>query len=371
MLIVLSCILLFLLYSLLIIYFTRSWNAVPDFTSRESEPVRFTVIIPARNEALRIGALLTALQRQSHPDAYTEIIVADDESTDDTASIVRGFPGVKLLSVKHQPGETAHKKAAIAAAIAIAGGDYIAGTDADCIPGPEWLSTLSSFIMQQGAAFVAAPVQYNSGNKWSDIFQSLDFMTLQGITGAVVSRGTLAMSNGANLAYSKKAFGEVNGFEGIGHIASGDDMLLMQKIRDKWPDKVRYLKSADAIVHTAPMPGWRAFINQRIRWASKATAYTDPKIKAILLLVYLFNLSLVVLAIAAIFQPSLVYWLAGFWIAKTLTELPFLYAVAGFFGERRLLVYFLFFQPLHIGYTVLSGFFGLWKKYEWKGRIVR
>ena len=38
------------------------------------------------------------------------------------------------------------------------------------------------------------------------------------------------MCNGANLAYERKAFYEVNGFTGIDHIASGDDMLLMHKI---------------------------------------------------------------------------------------------------------------------------------------------
>ena len=62
------------------------------------------------------------------------------------------------------------------------------------------------------------------------IFQSLDFLSLQGITAASVFSRFHTMCNGANLAYEKKAFEEVSGFAGIDQIASGDDMLLMHKI---------------------------------------------------------------------------------------------------------------------------------------------
>jgi len=41
------------------------------------------------------------------------------------------------------------------------------------------------------------------------------------------------MCNGANLAYEKQAFFDVNGFEGIDDVASGDDMLLMHKLFKK------------------------------------------------------------------------------------------------------------------------------------------
>ncbi|WP_315818835.1 hypothetical protein [Paraflavitalea speifideaquila] len=57
----------------------------------------------------------------------------------------------------------------------------------------------------------------------------------------------------------KKAFEEVNGFEGIDNIPSGDDMLLMHKIYRKYPDKVFYLKSKEAIVSTGPAASWKAF----------------------------------------------------------------------------------------------------------------
>jgi cellulose synthase/poly-beta-1,6-N-acetylglucosamine synthase-like glycosyltransferase len=148
-------------------------------------------------------------------------------------------------------------------------------------------------------------------------------------------------------------------------------MLLMHKIAKKCPGRIHYLKSADAIVSTQPMSTWKQFFNQRIRWASKATHYDDKKIFWVLLLVYLFNFSFLVLLVAGFWLT--VYWfvLAGLWIGKTIVELPFIKSVARFFGKRALLKYYFFFQPLHISYTIISGLLGQFGKYEWKGRKVR
>ena len=112
------------------------------------------------------------------------------------------------------------------------------------------------------------------------------------------------MCNGANLAYTKKAFTEVGGFTGIDNIASGDDMLLMHKIYKLYPDKVMFLKSKDAIVQTAPVNSVKDFFNQRIRWASKADKYDDKRIFVVLLLVYVVNVLLLVLPVIAIFNNA-------------------------------------------------------------------
>ena len=93
------------------------------------------------------------------------------------------------------------------------------------------------------------------------IFQSIDFLTLQGITGASVQRRFHSMCNGANLAYERDAFFEVKGFEGIDSIPTGDDMLLMHKIYLQHPEKVFYLKSPAVIVETEPALSWAAFFS--------------------------------------------------------------------------------------------------------------
>jgi cellulose synthase/poly-beta-1,6-N-acetylglucosamine synthase-like glycosyltransferase len=203
------------------------------------------------------------------------------------------------------------------------------------------------------------------------IFQSLDFLVLQGITGVSAYKNIHSMCNGANIAYEKNVFAEVNGFSGVDHIASGDDMLLMHKIWKKYPRQIHYLKSKDAIITTTPMKTWKDFFNQRFRWASKATQYDDNRIIFVLFLVYLFNLSFAVLLVAGFWYHTYWLWLTGMWVVKTIIEFPFVNTVAVFFDKRSLMKYFFIFQPLHIAYTVISGLFGQFGKYEWKGRRVK
>ena len=370
MILLFICIFLFIFYSLLIIYYWQSWKAIPDFIlTNRAATTKISVIIPARNEENNIRQLLEALQKQIYPPELFEVIVVDDHSTDKTIAIVQQFPTVKLIELKDD-NINSYKKKAIETGITAATGELIVTTDADCIPRKEWLQTIASFRQEKGSVFIAAPVALNCNSSVVEILQSLDFMILQGITGASVHKNIHSMCNGANLAYDRKVFDEVNGFAGIDHIASGDDMLLMHKIWKLYPDKVHYLKSKDAIVSTRPMQTLKGFFNQRIRWASKAKKYDDKRIIAVLLLVYLFNLSFCWLLVAGCWHHY--YWiiLIGMWVAKTIIEFPFFISVSNFFNKKWAVRLFLFFQPLHIIYTIISGLFGQFGKYEWKGRRV-
>ena len=379
---------LFVLYAALLLYYRQSWVTMPGFIAPKdsSPPVKISVIIPARNEAENIVACLDAVCNQVYPINHFEVIVIDDHSTDATASLVQNYPAgnVRLLSLKEiMQGEllNSYKKKAIETAVAKASGELIVCTDADCSMPPNWLHTIAAFYQQTNAAFIAMPVSYNSNNNFLEIFQSLDFLTLQGITGASVYRRFHSMCNGANLAYTKKAFEQVGGFKGIDNIASGDDMLLMHKIYRLHPGKVLFLKSKEVIVETAPMKTLKDFFNQRIRWASKADKYDDKRIITVLLLVYLFNVLLLLLPVLCIFghstfniQHSTFSILQGWLyllVSKTIIEIFFLYPVARFFSRQQLLWFFPLAQPFHICYTVIAGWLGKFGTYQWKDRNVK
>lgn len=346
--------------------------------------ITFSIIIPARNEEKNIGRLLQSLQKQNYPQHLFEVIVIDDHSTDNTVDITKSFTGAHCISLQ-EDAINSYKKKAIETGIAAAQNEWIVCTDADCVVPQNWLASFASAIIEKDSVFIAAPVnlvsatpnqQYNpvveqNGNHLLYIFQALDFMTLQGITGASVYKKVHSMCNGANLAYRKDIFYEVKGFKGVDDIASGDDMLLMHKIWKLYSDKIHYLKSSVAIVETLAAPTWKDFFNQRIRWASKAKHYDDKRISAVLLLVYLFNFSFLLMFAASFFNIKYLYALLFFWIAKTIIELPFIINVSRFFHQQKLLKYFFFFQPVHIAYTIISGFLGSFGKYEWKGRRVK
>lgn len=366
-------------YALLILQYRR-WLLKLKLIGPRKNPGRFhsfSIIIPARNEETNIGACLESILKNHYPVSQFEIIVIDDFSTDKTADIVQDFsakyPQVQLLQLRDLLDDpiNSYKKKAIECAIAKAKYEWIITTDADCIVQSNWLALFNNYIFQKQPVLIAAPVMFFHTGGFLSLFQVLDFISLQGITAASVSAGFHNMCNGANLAYQRKAFLQVGGFKGLDDIASGDDMLLMGKIQKEFPGKIGYLYHPGAIVETAPMHSWPDFFNQRIRWASKATKYDDKKIFIVLLWVYLANVYLIVIFILAFFIKGLIWYLLAMLCFKTIVELLFMYPAAKFFHKQKLLWWFPLIQPVHIFYTVISGWLGKFGKYKWKGRAVK
>ncbi len=368
------------IYCMLIMVYRIWFNKLQPFqpTYNAGQPHLFSILIPARNEGANIAHCLRSIFANDYPAHSFEVIVIDDFSTDDTKAIVTALqethPDLQLLSLADIVGNTtlnAYKKKAIELAIGKATGDWIVTTDADCIVPVHWLKNFNDYIHQTGAVFVGAPVTFVNTHTFLSIFQCLDFMSLQGITAAAVSARFHSMCNGANLAYSKEAFYTAGGFTGIDAIASGDDMLLMHKIKQCYPGRTGFIFSKESIVQTAPMPTWKSFFNQRIRWASKGGSYDDKKVFMVLAAVYLFNAALLSVFVTGIFFPVLLILGLVLLVIKTACELFFMIPVAKFFGQQSLLRWFPLMQPFHIIYTVVAGWLGLFGKYQWKGRQVK
>lgn len=373
---------LFVLYATLIITYSFGWRQYPADSGKLNIATapKISVIIPARNEASNIGACLQSILANNYPPSLLEIIVIDDFSEDTTAVIASNILQNKhgyVLELKDYLSKderlNSYKKKALEIAIGKASGDWVITTDADCIVPDGWLKNMTVAMENNEVQFIAAPVSFipYATTNLLYYFQSLDFMTMQGITAASIANKMGNMCNGANLAFRKCVFDEVEGYKGIDHIASGDDMLLMYKIQSRYPDGICYLKSQGAIVRTPVQPDWSSFLNQRIRWSSKADKYNDKKLTAILALVYFFNLNFLVLTIASVFHVSLWWWLLGAIIAKLLVELVFLIPVAKFYHKLNEILYFAVLQPLHIGYIISAGFLGKFGSYKWKGRTVK
>jgi cellulose synthase/poly-beta-1,6-N-acetylglucosamine synthase-like glycosyltransferase len=376
-----------LLYTALIFFYKICWREIPVYkeaTVNNTKNLPFiSIIIAARNEEKNIGTCIESIIRQTFPSNKFEVIIINDHSTDNTVSVVLSYKqeNIYLINLEDFTQDqilNSYKKKSIETAMQFAKGELIVTTDADCVAPEKWLETLASFYEEKSPVFVALPVAFKNALKQESFlkkffinFQSLDFMMLQGITGASVYKKFHSMCNGANLAYQKKAFYEVNGFEGIDSIASGDDMLLMHKIQTRYPEKIMFLKSEDVIVETAPAATFKDFIHQRIRWASKADQYTDKKITAVLLLVYFLNAWIFILAVSSFFSVKAFYYFLISIAIKTTVEILFLYPVSKFFGKQKLLWWFLPAQPFHILYTIVAGFLGKFGSYQWKERKVK
>ena len=365
------------LYGALILYFYLGWKALKEFNSKSPDTipgVRVSVIVPVRNEADHIIDLLDDLAAQQYPHSLMEVIIVDDFSDDKTADLVRGYTKLQVrlihLADYMDPSlpRQAHKKIAIETAVQLAKGDWIITTDADCRMGPDWVSTTMQYAKESDVVFVAGPVGLFYDTSFLGKFQTLDFISLVGIAAASIHNGFYNLCNGANLAYAKAAFLEVDGYANAKHTPSGDDMMLMHKIGKRFPGKVGFLKNRQAIVRTFTAPDFSTFWQQRLRWTSKAGHYEDKRITVILAMAYLCNLTLAFNVMAGAFHPQFLHLAMWQFLLKIGVDTLFAYSVARFFKTEQLLWNILPMQILHIIYIIAIAPASLIGGFEWKGR---
>ncbi|MFK7809507.1 MAG: glycosyltransferase [Saprospiraceae bacterium] len=366
-------------YAGLMIRYFVDWQAISIFKAESqytaTAKTKVSILVPARNEAANIERCIHSILKQDYDKSFFEIIVIDDHSEDDTAALAEAIEDkrihvIRLADFPELP-QQAFKKLALKIGIEKAKGELIVTTDADCFMGSSWLSLIVAFYEKHDAKMIAGPVAMTDENTLLEKFQSLDFCGMMGITGAGISKGYMLMGNGANIAYTKKVFKEVNGFEGIDHLASGDDMLLMQKIAAVYPGQIYFLKNEKATVFTKAQSTLKSFVQQRIRWASKSSAYPQKGVTLQLAIVYLFCLSLLINIFLLPFFGAAWVVLVLQVLTKAFVDFILLYNMTGFFDRGDLMKSFGIAQLMHILYIVGIGTMGnLVKRYEWKGRRV-
>lgn len=380
-LLLLSFLLMFvgIMYALLMLTFTFKWLSLPVFVSSGKElNTSVSVILPARNEEENIAECLKNILAQDYPHQLIEIIVADDNSTDKTVLTVEKIIAenpqrkISLLKLKDISASAMFKKRAITEAVAVSTGKLIVTTDADCRMDVNWLKVLIDYYEQHKPKMLLAPVTFSNEKSVFEKLQTLEFIGYIGVSAAAVAMKNPLMCNGANLMYEREVFNEVGGYKHNDNLASGDDVFLMLKIKKKFPGAIHFLKSKNAIVHTFAQKSMNDFFQQRKRWLSKRPGYKDFSVIATALLVYAFNLFVLLGFILSLFSGSKSFMILFgiLFLLKCFSDFIFLYPVAKFFGRRELLWWFLPEQILVILYVTLMGIIGSSGKYKWKEREV-
>jgi len=361
-----------LIYLILIGWFVFGFDKVKNFEFKNSIPkTEFSVIIPFRNEAQNLPSLLQSISELKYPRNLYEIILVDDESDDNSVDLIMRFlANVQndIYVIKNERKTNSPKKDAITKAISIAKYEWILTTDADCLLPENWLLSFDAFIQKTNAKFIVAPVTYVIKNSLLHTFQLMNVLSLQGATIGSFGIGKPFLCNGANLAYKKDLFHELNGFSGNTNIASGDDIFLLEKAIKTYKKDTRYLKCEHAIITTIPESSWSGLISQNIRWASKSSAYSNLFGKLTGLVVLLMNSLLITILLLTILQlfsfKSFVYIL----FIKFCVDLLLVYKTAIFFNQKSYLKsYYICYiiYPFFSVYIAIISFFG---DYKWKGR---
>ena len=116
-----------------------------------------SVIVPARNEEVCLGACLASLvaQKESSPSVAFEIIVVDDHSTDCTHEIAMSFPGVRVIEAGPLPPGWSGKNNALSTGVQEATGDWFLFTDADTVHLPGSLARSLAEAKQHDALMLS------------------------------------------------------------------------------------------------------------------------------------------------------------------------------------------------------------------------
>lgn len=363
-------------YLILLLYFLYGWvKAKKQMRPVTDRQVTVSVLLPVRNESANIESLIRDILDQSYPASLTEIIVIDDQSTDDTVVKVLAFdsPQIKLIRLDESEALNSYKKKAISVAIAQSDAELIIMTDGDCRVGKEWVSSIVGFYQANNLKLVSAPVSFFREKSLFERIQTIEFQFLIGVGGAAILHRKPITCNGANLAYTREVFHEVHGFEDIDDIASGDDELFLHKVAAKYPEQIGFLKDPRAIVHTYAKATLGEFIEQRKRWASNSVKYKDKGMMMwIVGLVFLFNLSLPLNLLAGFFVPVLWKTLLVQMVMKCIADGVFIYATLRFFDKRRYIFYLPIVEICYTLYILTIGLYGfMGGSYNWKGRTVR
>jgi cellulose synthase/poly-beta-1,6-N-acetylglucosamine synthase-like glycosyltransferase len=361
-------------YVAVVLSFIIGWRRLKSFIpAGQVKALQVSIIVAARNEETQISKTVEDLLAQDYDPALMEIIFIDDHSTDATGKIIQSYedPRIRLITLNEPETINSYKKKAIQTAIAAATGKLIITTDADCRMGVNWLKTIVAYYQEGGYKMISSPVAYNEETSFFERAQSLEFLYLIGMGASTIGNNSPSTCNGANLAYEREAFYEVGGFTGIDDLASGDDELLLHKIAARYKNKIGFLKNREAIVYTQAKPSLDAFIQQRKRWASKSTRYKNKLIIALGVLVWLFNLSIVVNIVLGLFNKEYLAVAGTQLLIKLAIELLFLVDVTRFAKRSALLVLLPALNLMHIVYIIYIGIAGNSGKYNWKGRMVK
>lgn len=199
-----------------------------------------SVIIPTFNGASRIGNCLRALRTQES-NRELEILVVDDGSTDDTAELVRSFPGVRLIKQVNAGPAAARNRGAREAR-----GEILLFTDDDCVPRQDWLEAMLAPLAdpdvigtkgvyrtsQRDIAARFVQLEYEDRYRFMSAVEDIDFIDTY------------------SAAFVRDRFIEMDGFDTSFPVACAEDIELSYRMSARgW--KMRFAPSA-VVYHTHP-----------------------------------------------------------------------------------------------------------------------
>ena len=333
-----------------------------------------SVIIPCKDEAEHIGAALDDLLQQTYPNELYQVIVVDDRSVDGTGEVARArsnqFNDLKVITIESCPANISPKKHAILQGLKTAHGDIIITTDGDCRFKPGWIrSLISCFDKDAGAVTGLTVFDRNQREPLWQRMQQTDYLSHSFFAAGAIANDAAFNCNGSNLALRREVFEAAGGYNQIQQVITGDDTLLIQRIKRSGKWKVRFCTDPDSLVKSWPEETLGEVFNQRLRWGSGGLSYSFPALVFALMTFVFF---------AALFVAP-IFWIAGFvlpvWIVfflfKVLQEGRVMAVGWKLFGIKPDWMIFMALEMIHIPAILTFSILGHLCGFRWKGQQLK
>jgi cellulose synthase/poly-beta-1,6-N-acetylglucosamine synthase-like glycosyltransferase len=330
---------------------------------------KVSVIVPARNEAGRIGPLLESLRNQDYPE--TEFLFIDDRSDDSTGRLLADFAGslpaekVRIVTLEANPGPN-YKQYALRRGIEAAAGDYLLFTDADCTVSPSWISAMVSRLEEPGTGLVIGPVFKRLGGRGLfQRYQVFDHAVRYVYLAAATGLGIPAGGFGNNIIFRREALAAIGGYEAVPYSVT-EDAALISCMRRRSPFRIRAALEREARVITDPVDGVHDFVSQCLRWNNGGIFAPDIPTRIG------FGMLMIAIAAGVLGLPFCAFW-PSLWPLPTAVLIAMLSnamiarMIAGDALPGSFLSYIphLLLMPIFFTYLTIIGYAGM--EVRWKG----
>jgi poly-beta-1,6-N-acetyl-D-glucosamine synthase len=337
-------------------------------STRAGLKTRTCIIICARNEEKNIEACIRSVLEQNFDRSLLELIVVNDASKDNTLQIAQDIlqnSGVHFQIISNPTQEG--KKRSITKAITLSTSELIITRDADTYTlSTDWLRTIVSFYEETSAGMIIAPIDVEAQNDIVSQLQKFETAALSILTAGYAINHHAFLCNGANLAFAKSLFTEVEGYKKHMHVASGDDVLFLEDVKKKYPEKISYLKQKKAAAITYPVNGLNDLFSQKIRWSKKVNVNPNPLnlfTGATILMVHILSLFFI---LKAVFVCRISALGLIFISSRLIIDFLLLFLGSAYFNKPVKWLWFLPLSIIYSVYVVLISLLSLVVKPKWK-----
>ncbi len=316
----------------LILFQTRNLSA-----SQVSEWPMVSILVPMRDEASNVKALLECLFELDYPQDKIEILIGEDRSIDDTPDLLKKYarldPRVTIIDITTDLPRLVAKANVIGQLIPYCKSDYYFITDADVRVPPGWLKALLTEGVDQ-AGVIGGTTVVESHDFWSNL-QRLDWLLAQGLLFVAGNVIRVVAVSGTNMMITKACCQDIGGYQKIPYSLTEDIGMLTAAKRAGYTGRNVLDPMATAVIQA--QPGWKSLISQRSRWVYGVLRLPTGIVFLLLLKV--------------LFLPA-VLWLASWWgiaalvayLLKSLFNLVLIQTVGTKVGQTVSTKYIVFFE---------------------------